>query len=123
MVFRTFRTHAISALLTLSAIGGGAAYAQTPEAAPAQIAPVTDAEAAKFVAANRKLTEVANTLTVELKAATSEEDAAAILAKGEQKMAAAIQTEGITPRRYTEIIRLAETDEATLARLRAKLGG
>ncbi len=123
MVFRNIRTRAASAMLALTILGGGAAIAQTPETAPAKIAPVSDAEAAKFVAANKKVTEVANGMTVQLQAAASEADAAAILAKGEKEMVAAIQTEGITPKRYTEIIRLAETDEATLAKLRAKLGG
>ncbi|MDP3459761.1 MAG: DUF4168 domain-containing protein [Hyphomonas sp.] len=123
MVFKTIRTHTVSALLAVSLIGGGAALAETPKAAPAAIAPVSDAEAARFVAANRKVTAVANTMTVELQAAASEADAAAILAKGEKKMAAALQTEGITPARYTEIIRLAETDEVTLAKLRAEYGG
>ncbi len=123
MVFRTIRTQTVAAMLALSVLGGGAALAQAPETAPASIAPVTDAEATKFVAANKKVTEVANTLTVELQAAASETDAAAILVKGEQQMVAAIQAEGITPKRYTEIIQLAETDQATLDRLRAKLGG
>lgn len=123
MVFRAIRTRAMSALLALSVIGGGAALAQTPVTAPGKIAPVSDAEAEKFVAANKKVTEVANTLSVELKSATSEADAAAILAKGEKKMAAAIQSEGITPARYTEIIRLAESDQVTLDKLRAKFGG
>jgi Domain of unknown function (DUF4168) len=123
MVFRNIRTRAASAMLALTVLGGGAVMAQTPETAPAKIAPVSDAEAAKFVAANKKVTEVANGMTVELRAAANEADAAVILAKGEKEMVAAIQTEGITPKRYTEIIRLAETDEATLAKLRAKLGG
>ena len=38
-------------------------------------------------------------------------------------MVAAIQAEGITPKRYTEIVRLAETDEATLAKLHAEFDG
>lgn len=120
-----FRARALSALIALSALGGGAALAQTTGApAPAAtIAPVTDAEATKFVAANKKVTEVANSLTVELNAAKSEEDAAAIQAKAEEQITSAIQKEGITPKRYTEIIQLAETDEATLAKLRAEFGG
>ncbi|MFN7164600.1 MAG: DUF4168 domain-containing protein [Hyphomonas sp.] len=123
MVFRTIRTRAIPALLALSLMTGGAALAQGAGTPPAAIAPVSDAEAAKFVAANRKVTEVANTLSAQLKGAASEADAAAILAKGEQQMVAAIQAEGITPKRYTEIIQLAETDQATLDRLRAEYDG
>jgi hypothetical protein len=84
---------------------------------------VSDAEATKFVAANKKVTEVANQMTVELQGAKSEDEAAAVQAKAEKQIVAAIQKEGITPTRYTEIIRLAETDEATLAKLRAKFGG
>lgn len=123
MAFRTIRTGSISALLSLSVICGGAALAQTPVTALAGAAPVSDAEVVEFAAANKKVTEVANTLSVELKSATSEADAAAILVKGEKKMAAAIQTEGTAPARYTEIIRMAEGDQATLDNLRAKFGG
>jgi len=123
MVFRTIRTRAMPALLALSLMTGGVALTQGSGTPPAAIAPVSDAEAAKFVAANRKVTEVANTLSAQLKGAASEADAAAILAKGEQQMVAAIQAEGITPKRYTEIIQLAETDQATLDRLRAEYDG
>ena len=119
-----FRARAFSALLALSALGGGVALAQKADApaAAAAIAPVTDAEATKFVAANKKVTEVANSMTLELQAAKTEADAAAIQAKAEKQITAAIQKEGITPKRYTEIIQLAETDAATLAKLRAEFG-
>ena len=119
-----FRARALSALLALSALGGGAALAQKAgaPAAATTIAPVTDAEATKFVAANKKVTEVANSMTLELQAAKTEADAAAIQAKAEKQITAAIQKEGITPKRYTEIIQLAETDAATLAKLRAEFG-
>ncbi len=118
------RTRFLAALLAVSALGGSVALAQgTDTPAPAAtIAPVSDAEATKFVAANKKVTEVANQMTVELQGAKSEDEAAAVQAKAEKQIVAAIQTEGITPTRYTEIIRLAETDEATLAKLRAKFG-
>ena len=119
-----FRARALSALLALSALGGGAALAQKADApaAATTIAPVTDAEATKFVAANKKVTEVANSMTLELQAAKTEADAAAIQAKAEKQITSAIQKEGITPKRYTEIIQLAETDAATLAKLRAEFG-
>ena len=127
MPMNTFRTRAASALLALSMLGGAgtamAQVAQPAEAPAAKIAPVSDAEATKFVAANKKVTEVANKMTIELQAAKTKEDAAAVQAKAEKQIVAAIQKEGITPTRYTEIIRLAETDEATLAKLRAKFGG
>ena len=124
MPMNKLRTRAASALLALSVLGGaGAAFAQTADAPAVAIAPVSDAEATKFVAANKKVTEVANQMTVELQGAKSEDEAAAVQAKAEKQIVAAIQKEGITPTRYTEIIRLAETDEATLAKLRAKFGG
>ncbi len=124
MPMNKLRTRAAAALLALSVLGGaGAAMAQTADAPAAAIAPVSDAEATKFVAANKKVTEVANQMTVELQGAKSEDEAAAVQAKAEKQIVAAIQKEGITPTRYTEIIRLAETDEATLAKLRAKFGG
>lgn len=124
MPMNKLRTRAASALLALSVLGGaGAALAQTADAPAVTIAPVSDAEATKFVAANKKVTEVANQMTVELQGAKSEDEAAAVQAKAEKQIVAAIQKEGITPTRYTEIIRLAETDEATLAKLRAKFGG
>ena len=124
MSLNKIRTRAASALLALSILGGaGAAIAQTADAPAVTIAPVSDAEATKFVAANKKVTEVANKMTIELQAAKTKEDAAAVQAKAEKQIVAAIQKEGITPTRYTEIIRLAETDEATLAKLRAKFGG
>ena len=124
MPMNKLRTRAASALLALSVLGGaGAALAQTADAPAVTIAPVSDAEATKFVAANKKVTEVANQMAVELQGAKSEDEAAAVQAKAEKQIVAAIQKEGITPTRYTEIIRLAETDEATLAKLRAKFGG
>lgn len=124
MRMNKLRTRAASALLALSVLGGaGAAMAQTADAPAVAIAPVSDAEATKFVAANKKVTEVANQMTIELQGAKSEDEAAAVQAKAEKQIVAAIQKEGITPTRYTEIIRLAETDEATLAKLRAKFGG
>lgn len=127
MVTGNIRTRIAPAVLALSMLGGGVAVAQGTDAAPAvkaeAIAPVSDAEAEKFVAANKKVTEVANKMSVELQAATTKDDAVKIQAKAEQDIVAAIQKEGITPTRYTEIIRLAETDEATLAKLRAKFGG
>lgn len=120
MVLKYIRTRAIAALLAMSLMTGGAALAQGADTA---IAPVSDAEAAQFVAANRNVIEVANSMTVELRAASSEEDAATIRAEAEKQMVAAIQKEGITPQRYTEIIRLAETDQATLDKLRAEFEG
>lgn len=124
MPMNKLRTRAASVLLALSVLAGaGAAMAQAADPPAVAIAPVSDAEATKFVAANKKVTAVANSMTVELQGAASEENAAAIQAKAEKQIVAAIQKEGITPTRYTEIIRLAETDAATLAKLRAKFGG
>lgn len=122
MALQKFRARTVSAMLALAVMGGGAALAQGTEAAPAAIAPMTDTEATQFVAANKKVTEVANKMTLELQAAKTEEDAAAVQAKAEKQITAAIQKEGISPKRYTEIIQLAETDQATLARLRAEFG-
>lgn len=122
MALQKFRARTVSAMLALAVMGGGAALAQGTEAAPAAIAPMTDTEATQFVAANKKVTEVANKMTLELQAAKTEEDAAAVQAKAEKQITAAIQKEGISPKRYTEIIQLAETDAATLARLRAEFG-
>lgn len=122
MALQKFRARTVSAMLALAVMGGGAALAQGSEAAPAAIAPMTDTEATQFVAANKKVTEVANKMTLELQAAKTEEDAAAVQAKAEKQITAAIQKEGISPKRYTEIIQLAETDEATLAKLRAEFG-
>lgn len=127
MDMKKFRTRAASAVVAMSLMGTGAAFAQQtgtgPAAPAATIAPMSDTEATKFVAANKKVTEVANKMTLELQAAKSEADAAAIQAKAEEQITAAISKEGITPTRYTEIIQLAETDEATLAKLRAEFGG
>lgn len=122
MALQKFRARTVSAMLALAVMSGGAALAQGSEAAPAVIAPMTDTEATQFVAANKKVTEVANKMTLELQAAKTEEDAAAVQAKAEKQITAAIQKEGISPKRYTEIIQLAETDQATLARLRAEFG-
>lgn len=122
MALQKFRARTVSAMLALAVMTGGAALAQGSEAAPAAIAPMTDTEATQFVAANKKVTEVANKMTLELQAAKTEEDAAAVQAKAEKQITAAIQKEGISPKRYTEIIQLAETDQATLARLRAEFG-
>ncbi len=90
MVLNNFRTRTVAAMLALSLVSGGAAFAQGAEAAPAAIAPMTDAEATQFVAANKKVTEVANKMTLELQAAKSEADAVAIQDKAEKQITQAI---------------------------------
>lgn len=123
MAFRKSSTRALMAAVAVTALMplsfAGQAAAQAPAA---EIAAMTEAEANQFVAANKKITELSNTLTLELQAATDETAAASIAAKGEKEIIAIIEKEGMTAQRYTEIIQLAETDEATLNKLREKFG-
>lgn len=108
-------------------LASGTALAQQADAPPAdqtaEIAPVTDAEVSQFVSANRKVVEIANTMTLELENASTPEDASAIQAEAEEKMVARIEAEGLTADRYTQIAMLAQTDPEFLAKLQAAASG
>ena len=130
MTSNKFRMRYLAALSVAAFMAGGAAFAQgtspaqqTAPAAPAQITPVTYQEVTQYVAANRKVTEVANKMSVELQGASTESDVATIQDKAEKEIVSAIQKEGLTATRYQEIIILAESDQATLAKLQAAIGG
>lgn len=127
MTSSKIRMRYVSAAAAMVFLVGGASYAQQAEqpaqTAQAAISPVSDAEVTQFVAANKKITEVANKASAELQAASDETVAAAIQTKAEQDIVIVIEKEGLTAARYQEIIVLAENDETTLAKLRAEFGG
>lgn len=123
----TLRTRAIYALAAGMLAASGPAFAQQggapADAQSVQIAPVTDAEVGQFIEANRKVVEIANTMTLELENATTPEDANAIQAQAEEKMVARIEEEGLTADRYTQIALLAQTDPEFLAKLQNAASG
>lgn len=127
MTSSKIRMRNVSAAAAMVFLVSGASYAQqaeqTAQTAQAAISPVSDTEVTQFVAANKKITEVANKASAELQAASDETAAAAIQTKAEQDIVTVIEKEGLTAARYQEIIVLAENDETTLAKLRAEFGG
>lgn len=128
MASNTFRTRAIAAVAAGMLMASGAALAQgagAPAAAQQQIeiAPVSDTEMAQFIEANRKVVELANEMVLERQNASTPYDAEAIEAEAEERMIAQIEEEGLTAGRYTQIVVLAETDPAFLAKLQAVASG
>ena len=127
MKFGKIRVRVMSALASGALLASGAAVAQQAGAPPAQqqveIAPVSDTELKAFVAANRKVVEVANDMTVKLQEAPDQDSANTIQADAEQKMTARIEEEGLTADRYTEIALLAQSDPAFLAKLQEAASG
>ncbi|MBY9066142.1 DUF4168 domain-containing protein [Hyphomonas sp. WL0036] len=126
MTSQNIRIRYVSLIAAAVFMTSGVAMAQQagqPATAATQIAPLSDKEATQFVAANKKVTEVANKMSAQLQGAKTEEDVASLQTKAEKEIVTAIQKEGLTPTRYQEIIVLAENDEATLAKLRAEFGG
>lgn len=106
----------------------GFAHAQETAAPPAaeqaatpQIAPVTDAEVTKFVEANEDVSVIAKEMTAELESAETEEQAKVVQSDARQKMVAAVEANGLSATRFTEIAQLAQTDADTNQRVRAAM--
>ncbi|MAT33576.1 MAG: hypothetical protein CMK06_00275 [Ponticaulis sp.] len=117
---------AFASVAALAVAAGSPAIAQqaaAPQQAAPQIAPVTDAEVTQFVAANGKVATIATEMNSKLEGVETQEKAAEIQMGAEKKMVAAIQAEGLSPQRYTEIIRLAQVDGELNQKLRAEMEG
>lgn len=124
----TIRTRAIALVASAMLATSGAAIAQqaiAPEAPQqVEIAPVSDTEISQFVSANRKVVEIANTMTLEIENAETPDAAQNIRARAEDEMVAHIESEGLTADRYSQIALLAQNDPAFLAKLQdAARGG
>ncbi|MFC6198889.1 DUF4168 domain-containing protein [Ponticaulis profundi] len=113
----------VSAVAALATVPAVAQQTAPTEQMQPQIAPVTDAEITKFVAANDKVNVIAVEMQGELQGVDTKEKQAEIQMKTEKKMVSAIQDEGMTPERYTEIIRLAQADPALAQKLQAEMEG
>jgi hypothetical protein len=108
--------------------GGTAAIAQQsvpqeaqPRAAQPQIEPVSDAEISQFVAANEAVGEIAAEVTPQLEAASDKEAAQALQTEAQESMIAAINDEGLTPQRFTQIAQMAQMDQELATKLRAEM--
>ena len=127
MAFNIIRKRTIAAVASGMLMASGAAFAQGAGAPAAQqqveIAPVSDTEMSQFIEANRKVVELANEMTLEAQNASTPDEAQAVQAEAEERMIAQIEQEGLTADRYTQIVVLAETDPAFLARLQDAAGG
>lgn len=132
MALTTLRARTTAAVAAAALFAGGAAFAQQvqPEQgaqaqaqAQAQITPVTDAEIDQFIAANEQVATIAQSANAELQEAEDQAAAKEIQASAQQDMVAAIQEEGLTPTRFTQIVQLARADEELANKLRAKMEG
>ncbi|WP_300378159.1 DUF4168 domain-containing protein [Henriciella sp.] len=132
MALKTFRARTVAAIAAATLAGGGAAIAQQQSQAPAapqqaqpqaQIEPVTEAEIDQFVAANNEVSTIAQSANAELQAAEDKAAAQKVQAEAQKEMMAAIQDEGLTPQRFTEIVQLARADEELANKLRSKMEG
>ena len=132
MALTTLRARTTAAVAAAALFAGGAALAQQaqPEQgaqaqaqAQAQITPVTDAEIDQFIAANEQVATIAQSANAELQEAEDQAAAKEIQASAQQDMVAAIQEEGLTPTRFTQIVQLARADEELANKLRAKMEG
>lgn len=118
-----------AALAAATLFAGGAAMAQqTAPAQPAQpgqmqVEPVSDAEVSQFVAANEEVSAIAAEVTPQLEAAEDQAAAQELQASAQERMIAAIQGEGLTAQRFTQIAQLAQMDADLAAKLRAEMNG
>ena len=122
-------------LLTAAAAAGatvfmaaGAIAQQPAQTTPApmtteDIAPVTDTEVDSFLAANTEVTEISSTANAELETATDQAAAEEIQIDANTRIVAAIEAEGLTTQRYTEIIMLAQQDSEFADRLMSEMDG
>ena len=92
-----------------------------PQQAQPQIEPVTDAEISQFVAANEAVSEIAAEVTPQLKAASDEAAAKELQADAQEQMIAAINEEGLSADRFTQIAQMAQMDAELATKLRAEM--
>lgn len=116
----------IASIATVACLGGAPALAQQtamPQQGQPNIAPVSDSEISQFVVANEKVGEIATEMNGELTGVSSQEEATEIQMKAQEKMVVAIETEGLTARRYTEIMKLAQTDPEIGKKIQSAING
>lgn len=132
MALMTLRARTTAAIAAAALTAGGAAFAQEAQSgqgaeaqaqATAQISPVTEAEIDQFVAANEQVATIAQSANQQLQQAEDKAAAQEIQASAQQQMVTAIQQEGLTPTRFTQIVQLARADEELANKLRAKMEG
>ncbi|GGB75010.1 DUF4168 domain-containing protein [Henriciella pelagia] len=123
---KTLISKALTSVAAVAMMGAPAALAQaTPaqQAAPQQAAPVTDTEVTQFVAANAKVGTIAADINSGLSGEETEAELAELQQSAQTKMIAAIEEEGLTAGRYTEIMQLAQTDPEVNARVVSEMDG
>ena len=82
---------------------------------------MTDAEISQFVAANEAVSEIAAEVTPQLKAASDEAAAKELQADAQEQMIAAINEEGLSADRFTQIAQMAQMDAELATKLRAEM--
>ena len=124
MTSRTLK--ALASIAAAATFAGAPAIAQgaaPPAQAQQQITPLKNAEITPFLTANSKVNVIADQMNAELQAAETQDEAAEIQQGAETQMIAAIESEGLTPLRFTQIVQLARTDQATNQKLVAAMEG
>lgn len=119
----------LAAFATVAMMASGAAIAQQPTTPPAtqqaqpQIDPVSDAEISQFAAANAKVGTIASDMNSQLEGVESADQVNEIQATAQQEMVTAIEQEGLTPTRYTEIVQLAQLDPEVMQKIETEIDG
>ncbi|MEM5516050.1 DUF4168 domain-containing protein [Henriciella sp. AS95] len=118
---------ALTSVAAVALMGAPAAFAQgtapATEAAPQQVAPVTDTEVTQFVAANEKVGSIAADMNEDLSGDETKAELAELQESAQTQMIAAIEEEGLTAGRFTQIMQLAQTDPDVNARVVSEMDG
>lgn len=128
MALKTTLSRTGAAIAAMALMTSGAAFAQakaTPQApaAQTQAEPVTEAEITKFAAANKQVNTIITKMSSELESAKDASKASEIQTSYQQEIKSAIQEEGLTTNRYTEIIQMAQADPALTNKIIAEMEG
>ncbi|MEX2572586.1 MAG: DUF4168 domain-containing protein [Gemmatimonadota bacterium] len=114
----------ITRILVLSAVVTLLTFAGAPEAIAQEAAPpptsgsveLTNTELEDFAEAYVEVQEIGMAHQEALAAAASAEEAQALQAQASEEMAAAVQSHGVTPEEYTEVVNALNQDEELLLR-------
>ena len=123
------KSRTLAAFATVAMMASGTAIAQQPTTPPTtqraqpQIDPVSDAEISQFAAANAKVGTIASDMNSQLEGVESADQVNEIQATAQQEMVTAIEQEGLTPTRYTEIVQLAQLDPEVMQKIETEIDG
>lgn len=109
--------------LACAAVFAGPVAAQetTPPAQEQAVTEVTDAELESFVLAHLEVQQIQNELNAQLQATEDPEQAQAIQQEANQRMLAAIEAQGLTAERFSEIVDTINADPETGQRFAQKV--